>query len=66
MDDAEARRHAKIHGLRCTGTLGVLLKGKQSGRIVAVKPLLDALEQAGFFLDRVTRVHVLVLAGETP
>jgi predicted nucleic acid-binding protein len=66
LDDAEARGHAKKHGLRITGTLGVLLKSKQTGGIVVMSPLLDALEQAGFFLDRATRLHVLALAGETP
>ncbi len=66
IDDSEARRHANMYGLRVTGTLGVLLKAKQSGRIVAVRPLLDALEHVGFFLDPATRAHVLALAGETP
>ncbi len=65
LDDALARQHARSLGLRFTGTLGILLKAKQSGFKVAIQPVLDELEGKGFRLDRKTRAAVLKLAHET-
>jgi predicted nucleic acid-binding protein len=47
-----------------TGTLGVLLKAKQTGHLKAVEPALDHLEALGFYLDAATRSAVLKLAQE--
>jgi len=44
LDDAVARRHACKLGLRFTGTLGILLKAKQSGLIIEIRSILDKLE----------------------
>jgi predicted nucleic acid-binding protein len=64
LDDAVARQHARALGLRFTGTLGVLLKAKQSGLLIEVKSILDKLERKGFRLDKKTRAAVLELSGE--
>jgi predicted nucleic acid-binding protein len=64
LDDGRARRCADALGLRYTGTLGVLLKAKQSGVLLTVRPLLDRLEALGFRLDPVTHRICLALAGE--
>lgn len=64
LDDFLARRVAQELGLKLTGTLGLLLKGKQLGRIDRVKPLLERLEALEFRLDVETRGSVLRLAGE--
>lgn len=64
LDDALARRVARRLDLTMTGTLGLLLKGKQAGRISRLEPLLDRLEALNFRLDRETRRSVLRLAGE--
>lgn len=64
LDDALARRYARLLGIRLTGTLGVLLKAKQSGYLPAVAPILDRLEALGFRLNPSTRTEVLKLAGE--
>ena len=66
LDDAEARKQAKALGIRFTGTLGVLVKARRAGRVLAVLPLLNQLEQAGFFLDAPVRVQVLASVGEIP
>ena len=42
-DDLDARRSADFHGLRVSGTLGLLVKGKSTGLINAVTPYLDRL-----------------------
>ncbi|MBO0798115.1 MAG: DUF3368 domain-containing protein [Blastocatellia bacterium] len=64
LDDALARRHAQLLKIKITGTLGVLLKAKQTGHLKAVEPALVRLEALGFFLDVVTRSAILKLAQE--
>lgn len=64
LDDSFARRFARRLGLSLTGTLGLLLKAKENGRIDLVEPLLDRLEELRFRLDHRTRAHVLSVAGE--
>ncbi|MBE9062501.1 DUF3368 domain-containing protein [cf. Phormidesmis sp. LEGE 11477] len=49
LDERDARKIAKSLGLRVTGILGILLKAKQSGDILSLKPYLEDLRQkAGF------------------
>ena len=64
LDDALARRHAGLLGLRCTGTLGILIQAKRKGYLPAVRPVLDRLESLRFRLDPATRASALDLAGE--
>jgi len=64
LDDALARLHARQMGLRLTGTLGILLKAKQSGLLIEIRPILDKLETKGFRLDKRTRAAVMKLAQE--
>jgi predicted nucleic acid-binding protein len=66
LDDADARREARRLSIRFTGILGILLKAKQDGIVGHLCPLLDALQQRGFYLDSATRNQVLQIAGETP
>lgn len=65
LDDAAARTHAKALGIRFTGTLGVLVKARQAGHITVVRPYLDRLDKAGFYLREDVRESILRLAGET-
>jgi predicted nucleic acid-binding protein len=64
LDDALARQYARMLNLALTGTLGVLLKAKESGLLPALAPVLERLEQLRFRLDPETRQAVLRLAGE--
>jgi predicted nucleic acid-binding protein len=67
IDEAEGRIAAKALGLAVTGTLGVLIRAKQIGKLVALKPTLDALiQQHGFRLGRGLYEQVLREIGETP
>jgi predicted nucleic acid-binding protein len=59
-----ARRYARLLNLTLTGTLGVLLKAKETGLLPAVAPVLDRLQKQRFRLDAETRQAVLRLAGE--
>lgn len=64
LDDAVARQHARKLGLRFTGTLGVILKAKQSGLLIEIQSILNKLEEKGFLLDKKTRAAMMSLAGE--
>ncbi len=64
LDDLAARRHAKLLGLKFTGTLGVLIRAKREGLIPMVAPVLDKMEECGFRLAGSTRTEILDLAQE--
>jgi uncharacterized protein len=64
LDDSLARRFARRLTIPLTGTLGLLLKAKQAGRMDRVRPALDRLERLGFRMDPGTRADVLRLANE--
>ncbi len=64
LDDALARRFAQRLEIALTGTLGLLLKAKQIGRVERIEPFLDQLEALNFRLDPETRARVLRMAGE--
>ncbi|MCZ7359314.1 MAG: DUF3368 domain-containing protein, partial [Candidatus Methanoperedens sp.] len=51
LDDYEAREFARIYGLKITGTIGVLLKAKFSGRISNLVEILEKLRETGYWLD---------------
>ena len=65
LDDSLARRFAQRLRLSSTGTLGLLLKAKQAGRVESIEPHIARLELLGFRLDASTRANVLRLAGES-
>lgn len=65
MDEDLGRKKALRYHLQPLGILGILLKAKQTGLIVAVKPLLDSLiAKARFFVHQKLYEDVLQLAGE--
>lgn len=64
IDDLMARSYAQSLGLRCTGTLGVILRAKREQRIMAVEPVLTKLQAEGFYLSPATLAEVLRLAAE--
>lgn len=64
LDDLRARRHAKRHGMKTTGTLGMVLLAKEQAMIPSVMAVLNRLERCGFWLSDRTRRAMLKLAGE--
>ena len=65
IDDNIAKKTAKYLGLQVTGTLGILLKSKQSGIIQAVKPILELLINDGLYIGEDVKEYVLNAAGES-
>lgn len=64
LDDRKARSVARSLGVPIIGTVGILLRAKQSGVIPLVKPILDALEARSFYVSGGLKEEALLLAGE--
>lgn len=64
VDERRGRKVAAKRGVAVTGTAAVLIKAKQIGEIVAVKPLLQRLTQFGYRLSPSLVSDVLKLCGE--
>lgn len=64
LDDQLGRRIAKLYQLRCTGTLGVLIKAKQVGYVAAIAPIIAQLQSKGMWLTEAVIQSALNLAGE--
>lgn len=64
LDDRRARSVAARMGVRVIGTVGILVRAKQSGLAASLKPLLDNLESSGFHLSDALKREALRLAGE--
>lgn len=64
IDDLRARRAAHKLTLPCIGTVGLLARGRMSGLLGPLRPLLEELAASGYFLsDKVMR-QVLSALGE--
>jgi predicted nucleic acid-binding protein len=65
LDDKRARRIAHERGLALVGTLGVLVRAKGRGLLLAVRPVVDAMQQQGRHMSATLRAQVLQLVDET-
>ena len=65
IDDAAGRRIAVAMGLRCTGTVGVPVAGKQAGHVARIAPLLEDLRlRARFWISDDVVARARDIAGE--
>lgn len=64
MDELDGRRVGRRHGLRMTGTIGILLEAKRAGHLSEARPWLEALDREGFHLSEALKQHVLAIAKE--
>jgi len=64
LDDFKARKIAETLGLNITGTLGVLIKGKQKGYINSIKTLLPKIREANFHVSDELESYVLKESNE--
>ncbi|MGH2561484.1 MAG: DUF3368 domain-containing protein [Thermomicrobiales bacterium] len=65
VDDLSARRFADAIGLPMIGTVGLVLFAKEQGVLPTVRPSLDALLAAGFYVSHAVIEQALQRAGET-
>ncbi len=64
IDDLKGRNLADALGIKITGTLGVILEAKLSGKIAAVKPILAAIKQTDFNFSGELEKKILTKANE--
>ena len=64
LDEMAARRVARGLGLRCTGTVGVIVEARRAGLVKKVRPLFDQLADTGFYLAPELVAAVLADLGE--
>ena len=64
LDDYDSRVVAKEYRLNVTGTIGVLLRAKLTGRISSVRHELDSLKDSGFWLSQELYQRALEESGE--
>lgn len=65
LDDLKARKLASELNLTFTGTLGIIIEAKLSGKIESVKPLLIKIKQTNFHLPVELENRILHKAGES-
>jgi len=67
IDESDGRKQARVLGLTVAGTVGVLLRAKQVGKLQQLKPVLDILVQRhNFRVARHLYEEVLRQVGEAP
>lgn len=64
MDDKAGRTVAKQLGIKVIGSAGVLILAKRRGKLVCVRPHLEALRASGYFLGENVVADALRMAGE--
>jgi predicted nucleic acid-binding protein len=65
IDEKAGRLAAEQLGIKVTGTLGILLRAKEQGMILAIRPDLETLlSQTGFRISEALVKAALQLAGE--
>lgn len=64
IDERAGRRLARIHGLRVTGSLGILLKGKKQKMIPSLKDCIARMRHHGIWISEDLVTDSLREAGE--
>ncbi len=64
LDDFKARKVATQLGLNFTGTIGVIIKAKLTGKIESVKPFLLKIKQTDFRISPELETKALMEAHE--
>jgi predicted nucleic acid-binding protein len=64
IDERKARQFAMRLGLPLTGTMGLLLLAKERGLVSRVMPLIELLQESGFYVAPELSGRVAILANE--
>lgn len=64
IDEKAGRRVARIHGLKVTGSLGILLKAKNHGIIPNLGDCISRMRERGIWISGELAATALRLAGE--
>lgn len=64
IDDAKARKFAKMNGVKVVGSLGILLKFKEKRIVEKISPLIDKMKEHRIRFSQSLIESVLKIAGE--
>ena len=64
IDEAMGRRIARLNELKVTGSLGILIKGKQKGLNISIKESVVKMHNNGIFLSQNLINKALEISGE--
>ena len=64
IDDARAKKYAKINNVKVIGSIGVLIKAKEKGYIKQIKPLLEKINASDIYLSKHIIDQVLEICKE--
>ena len=64
IDEVMGRRIARLNDLKVTGSLGILLKAKNSGIDISLKQAISNMQQRGIFLSNELIEKVIKMANE--
>lgn len=64
VDDHRARKVARLNGINIVGSLGILVRAKESGLISEIHPFLTTLQASGVHYGRNLIHEALQQAGE--
>ncbi len=59
IDEKQGRRIARLHSLKVTGSIGILLKGKRNGFVSDLEVCLDRMQAQGIWISRELREQAL-------
>lgn len=65
LDERKGRIVAKRLNLKVTGTVGLIVKAKETGLITSGKVVLDQLAEHGFWLSEKLKRQILARMGES-
>ena len=64
IDDLKGRNLAQALGIKITGTFGIIIEAKLSGKIASVKPYLTKIKQTDFHFSDELEKQILAKASE--
>ena len=64
IDEIAGRRIARLHDLRVTGSLGILLKAKSKGENVSIRRCISNMEKKGIYLSPGLISTAIQMSGE--
>jgi predicted nucleic acid-binding protein len=65
IDEKAGRRVARLHGLKVTGSLGILLKAKERGHIDSLALCIARMRDQGIWISQKLLDQALAAAGES-
>lgn len=64
IDEIAGRRIARLHDLKVTGSLGILLKAKSNGENVSIRQCINNMEKKGIYLSSDLISTAIQMSGE--